>query len=289
MPASQDAWIAWVRESARRNPGELPVFPAAANRMIDALSRPDVEIADLEALLSQDQGLSARLIQAANSVLYRGVTPVDTVSRAAMRLGLRETGQIAMAAAFRSLFDLRDRAEHETFPELLSAAWQDSLVGGYGARLIARELKVGDPERAFMSGMFRNVGILLALKLIAGGLVKGRLARPPQSDELAGVVERLHTQLGAEYLKQAGMPDFVVEAAARHHDESVPLTRELFELHVVRLADGVCARIGVSPLVPPEIGAAARQSAGVLGVPDEQIDYFALQLETLDDQLGELL
>ena len=58
---------------------------------------------------------------------------------------------------------------------------------------------------------------------------------------------------------------------------------------MVRPADGICARIGISPLAPQEMGPAALQSVQVLGVEDEQLEYLVLQLEALCDQLGDLL
>ncbi|NNL66323.1 MAG: HDOD domain-containing protein [Myxococcales bacterium] len=289
MAAHELAWITWIRETTQKEPGELPAMPAVAGRLMELVSNPRVELEELEAVISQDQSIAARLIQAANSVLYRGVMPAETVSRAAMRLGLRETGQIAMAAACRSLYDTRDRCEIETFPDLWEAAWKDSLVCAFGGRLIARELKLGDPERVFLAGMFRHIGTLLTLKVISRGLVRGRLARPPEPAELVRGLEALHVSVGVDYLKRAGMPGFVVDAVDRHHDAFVPFAPENLELHVVRVADGICARIGVTPLATAELGMAAEQSIAALAIDAERLEYFELQLQELVDQVADMM
>lgn len=289
MAVHENAWIPWIRETTEKNPAELPSMPAVAGRLMELLTRPQVELAEIESVIAQDQAIAARVIQAANSVLYRGVMPVESVSRAAMRLGLRETGQIAMAAACRTLYDTRDRVELETFPDLWDAAWQDTLVCAFGARLMARELKLGDPERVFLGGMFRHVGNLLVLKVISRGLVEGQLARPPESGDLQRGLDALHVPIGVAYLRHAGMPAFVIDIVDRHHDAWVPFAPENVELHVIRVADGLCARIGITPLAPVELGLAAQQSVEALGLDEGRLEYFELQLQELVDQVGDMM
>lgn len=289
MAAHELAWIAWIRETTQKEPGELPAMPAVAGRLMEMIPRPQVELEEIEAVISQDQSIATRVIRAANSVLYRGVMPAETVSRAAMRLGLRETGQIAMAAACRSLYDTHDRVEIETFPDLWEAAWKDSLVCAFGARLMSRELKIGDPERVFLAGMFRHIGNLLTLKVISRGLVRGRLARPPEPAELVRGLEVLHVPVGVDYLKRSGMPAFVIDAVDRHHDAYVPFAPENLELHVMRVADGICARIGITPLATAELGMAAEQSIAALAIDPERLEYFELQLQDLVDQVADMM
>jgi len=289
MSGSERAWIAWIRETTQRDPAELPAMPSVAVRLVDLLNRHDVELEEVEHVISQDQAIATRLIQAANSVLYRGAMPAETVARAAMRLGLRETAQVAMAAAYRTLYDPRDRVELETHPDLWGACWQDSLVCAFGGRLVARELKLGEPERVFLRGMFRHVGNLLVLKMVVRGLVAGQLPRPPEREELAHGMNVLHTELGARYLHDAEMPDYVVDAAARHHDPDLPFAADTLELHVLRIADGLCAKLALTPLAPMDLGAAAEQSAAALHLDAERLEYLELQFAELAGQVSELL
>ena len=236
---SEPAWIDWVRETVARDEAELPAMPAVAVRLVDLLEGSDAELDEIERVVSQEQAIADRVIRPSYSLLYRGSMPVKTVSRAAMRLCFRETAQIALAAACRALYDPRDRVELETFPELWAAAWQDSLVCAFGARLLSRELKLGDPERVFLGAMFRHVGNLLVLKVLSRGLVGGELHEAPDTGALARGLAALHAGLGADYLRSAGMPEHAVEAAGRHHDPEIPFAADRLELHVIRVADGL--------------------------------------------------
>lgn len=289
MSARELAWIAWIRETAQKHPGELPAMPSVAGRLMERMSDPRIELAEVEGIISQDQAIAARVIQAANSVLYRGAMPAESVSRAAMRLGLRETLQIALAAACRTLYDPRDKVEIDIFPDFWRGAWHDSLVCAFGARLIAREIKLGDPERVFLGGMFRHVGNLLVLKLVSRGLVVGRLKRRPELEELATALQTLHVPVGADYLERVAMPGFVTDVVTRHHDAELPFTPDNVELHAIRVADGLCARIGVTPLAPEVLGPAAEQSVEALALDPDRVAYFELQLRELVDQVAEMM
>lgn len=281
-------FMEWVELSADRDQGELPAFPGVAARLVDLLEQPDAEISAVESLVAQDQVVSARVLRMANSAIYGGAMPVETVNQAVLRLGFRETAQVAMTAACRSLFNMEDRAELEIFPEVWHELWVDSLVCAYGGRLLARELKRGEAERIFLGSMFRNIGGLFILKMVASAMVRGELASEPSKDELQQAIEALHSNLGASYLERAGLPGYIARTAARHHDVELPFDADHIDLHLVRLADGLCQRIGVSPFATGMLGPLAEESAVLLDVSLERIETFELQFSDLMQQLGEL-
>ena len=288
MEQEGEVLLGWVLEATRRSQGDLPAFPGVAARLVDLLEQPNAEIRDVEFLISQDQVVSAHVLRIANSVIYGGAVPVENVRDAVLRLGFRETAQIAMGAACRALFSMEDRAEIETFPAVWRSFWLDSQVCGYGARLLARELGRGRPERVFLCGMFRDLGGLLILKIIARGLVQGQLAPPPAEEHLQLAIDRLHGELGANYLRSCHLPDYVVRAAAHHHDEQVPFDADHVELHLLQLADGLCHRVGAAPFATGELGSLAERSAGLLELEPERLEYFELQFRDLTDQLRAL-
>ncbi len=288
MEDRSDALVRWVVDSTGRYQGQLPAFPAVAGRLVDLLEQPDADIREVDSLVSQDQVVSAQVLRMANSVMYAGAVPVETVTHAVLRLGFRETAQVAMTAACRSLFSMEDRAELEVFPEVWRALWVDSLVCAYGGRLLARELKRGAPERIFLSAMFRNLGSLLILKIIARGLVRGHLQWAPDEDQLRRVLDELHAELGANYLRSCNLPDHVVATAAHHHDVDVPFDADHVNLHCVRLADGLCQRVGVAPFAAGELGPLAEESADLLELGPDRLAYFELQFRSLAEQLHDL-
>jgi HD-like signal output (HDOD) protein len=280
--------LRWVMHATERAQGDLPAFPAVATQLIDLLERPDADLREVESLIARDQAIASEVLRTANSALFGSTMPVQSVRQAALRLGFRETAQVAMVAAYRALFDVEHRAELETFPRLWRGLWHESLVCAYGTRLLARELKHPAPERVFLGGMFRNVGNLLALKVVTRGLVRGRLKAAPSEAELGEVMNALHARLGSSYLRGCGMPGGVAEIAARHHDVDVPFAPETLDLHLVRVADGLCCAIGVAPFAASEIGPLALESADAFGLGPDHLELFSLQFRELATQVRAL-
>jgi HD-like signal output (HDOD) protein len=279
----------WVVESTERGGGDLPTFPAVAMRLVDLLEQPNANLREVEALVAQDPAIAAELLRTANSALYAGPAPVESVAQATLRLGFRETSQVAMTAACRALFDLENRAEVETYPHLWRALWHDALVCAYGGRLLARELKRGSSERVFLGAMFRNVGGLIVLKTVARALVRGQLRERPADATLGAVMHALTGRLGARYLRGCRLPDHVVAAAARHREAGVPFTPDMVDLHLVRLADGLCHAVGVPPFAAGALGPLAEESAAAFDLAPERLEYFTLQFQELAAQLQSLV
>jgi HD-like signal output (HDOD) protein len=289
MATAEDRLTSWVRQTLGEEPGALPAFPAIAARLVALLEHPDAELAEIESLIHQDQAIAAEVVRTANSPLYAGAMRIDSLSAAVLRLGFRETANVALTAACRSLYDIEERAELETFPELWRSLWLDSLVCAFGARLLSRELKLGDEERVFLGALFRDVCSLLILKTLARGLVRGRLREPPSGAALDTSLSALHSEIGAAYLRDAQLPDYVIEAARDHHALSPALEPRTLELHLIRLAGGLSEQLGVAPFSCSEMGPAGAQSLAALEIPADRCEYFASQFEGILEQVRELL
>jgi HD-like signal output (HDOD) protein len=234
----------------------------------------------------------AHVLRAANSVLHGGIMPIENVDQAIIRLGFKDTASIALASACRSLFNPRERCEFAIFQNVSNALWHDSLVCAFGARLLAQELKMGDPQRAFVGAMFRNLGSLLILKVMTQARVSGRLLKSPDEEGLESVLSALHHHVGAAYLRRANMPNYVVRIAAEHHASFVPFQADTVDLHVVRLSDSLSELIGAPPFAPGRpapLSAIGEQSVEYLAISQERLEYFELQFEALSEQVRELL
>lgn len=289
MSESSKDLMEWVLRSIEQDAGDLPVFPAIAMRIVDLLESPQVALDEAASAVSQDQVIASQILRTANSALYLGAAPATTVSSAIMRLGLREASQIAMTAACRSLFDVEDRAELEIHPRIWTAIWHQSLVCAYGGRSISRELGVGEPEQVFLGALMRHVGRLLILKVVARGLVRGRLREMPSEEILEEGMERLQIPIGVDYLRRNNLPRVFVAAAADGLDPELARALEGDGLEVLRLTDGLADVIGIAPFATGCLGVAGARSARVLGLDEPRLELFMLQLQALSEQVRELL
>jgi HD-like signal output (HDOD) protein len=279
----------WVRGFVASHTGDIPVFPWVATQLVELVERPDTELAQIEELVGRDAGVSSQLLRTANSALFRGVLPIETVSEAVRRVGLRETKNVALTAACRALFDVEDRAEREVFPQLWDALWHDALLGAYASRLIALEDACGDPELAFAGGLFRNIGSLIVVRSVSRGLVTGELRRQVEADDLEQAVTQLHSEIGAEYLERCGIVAMAVRAAKLHHTVPLRPQHATPELHTVRVADGLIDVLGIGAFPTGQLPVHSALSAEELGLDPERLQYYELQLVGLSEQLEGLI
>ncbi|MEM7292001.1 MAG: HDOD domain-containing protein, partial [Pseudomonadota bacterium] len=70
---------------------ELPNLPEVAWKVREAMVDPDISIEDIALIVQNDPAISARLVQVANSALYRGLTKVENLRMVVGRLGLKAT------------------------------------------------------------------------------------------------------------------------------------------------------------------------------------------------------
>ena len=78
---------------------QLPAFSSVAVKLQQSLHDRSVKVADLEAMIVDDQALASQVLRAANSSLYKGLQHVTTIQKAIIRLGIRQVAMLAMAAA----------------------------------------------------------------------------------------------------------------------------------------------------------------------------------------------
>ena len=66
----------------------LPTLPEVAIKVRETVDDDNATIRDIADIINTDAALSARIIQVANSALYRGISTADNVQMAITRMGL---------------------------------------------------------------------------------------------------------------------------------------------------------------------------------------------------------
>lgn len=229
----------------------LPLF---YERMNETINHPRSSIEDISKIITEDQGLTARLLRLANSPMFGCYARVDTITKAVTIIGTQQLRDLALAASVMGVF--------KGIPEELlnmTSFWRHSIACGIIARSLAVYRRESNVERLFVAGMLHDVGQVvlatsrpgLSLELLEaqrdGGLLYTELER-----KLLGFT---HAELGGALLKKWKIPASIAEPVACHHN---PGSAEQFHLEtaLIHLADIICqamqfgqgAECGVSPL-----------------------------------------
>ena len=134
---------------------ELPGLPDIAMRVREAIKRED-DIGKVSKIIQSDIPLMARIIQIANSPLYRGVVPVEDCQKAISRLGIDVTKNLVTSFAVRRAFTGKGARTRRYIEEL----WKHSVQVAAIAFILARITPQLHPDHAMLAALVHDVGVL---------------------------------------------------------------------------------------------------------------------------------
>jgi putative nucleotidyltransferase with HDIG domain len=141
----------------------LPSLPAVALNVRRLIDDENATVNEVAQVVTKDPALTANLLKAANSALFRASSPIQNCTQAIMRLGAKTTRQLVTAFAVRNLFTT-------TQPELqkrMRAVWEHCNEVAAISMVIARIVKCFDVEEAMLAGLLHDIGMLPILNYAA--------------------------------------------------------------------------------------------------------------------------
>lgn len=194
---------------------DVPVFPEAARKVIDACEREDCDMRHLAEIVRRDPALAAQFLRLANSPIFGSRSAIVSLPQALARLGTGQTRQIALLIACQAgvfTCDVRnDAAQRLRSHAVATALWAQEI-----ARL--RRMNV---EESFLCGLLEDVA-MPALWQLAYDIEKTSGTRCTEAD-IDAHIDRLHPVVGAEIARRWGLPARVVDAIRLHHATPVAL------------------------------------------------------------------
>lgn len=228
----------------------LPFF---YEKLTETINHPRSSVADIARIITEDQGLTARILRLANSPMFGYHAQVDSINKAVTIIGTQQLRDLALAASVMGIF----RGIPE---ELITMAsfWKHSIACGIIARTIAtwrRELNV---ERFFVAGMLHDVGQLVMCTSIPD-TVREMLMESSTRQTLHTVTEQArlgfnHAAAGGALLRKWKIPVNIAEPVACHHN---PDAADQFPLEAaaIHVADIICQAMDLGfsgeKFVPP--------------------------------------
>ncbi len=192
----------------------LPALPSVVMEVIDSFAETGISTSLLASRISQDQALSAKLLQVSNSSFYGLSRQVGSINEAVMILGFDSVRTLTVAIGLiHGLSPFTDQLLHR------KQFWQYNIQVATCARFLAKSLGV-NTEIAFTAGLLHDIGqMAFALTypepygLIlehnqGGGLIESELQEFGFD----------HAMLGAEVARHWNFPPAIQEAIKYHHN-----------------------------------------------------------------------
>jgi HD-like signal output (HDOD) protein len=139
---------------------KLPSLPDVAQRIQQAFADNLVTAGTVGVIIQSDPVITAKMIMVANSALYGGRAPIETLKQAVVRLGLENTRKLVMAYAVSELF----KSETSEMKSHMRAVWKHSQHVASLCRLLAGELDGFDVEQAQLAGLVHDIGEVAILQ-----------------------------------------------------------------------------------------------------------------------------
>ena len=215
----------------------LPVTVAAHTELQAALSRESPKVHVVADIIARDTGLSAKVLQLANSAFFRLARRITSVEKAVGHLGLA-----VMRSLMSSTAVFWRGAEHENAALRLDELQRHACLTGAAARALANNTPQADD--AWAAGLLHDVGYWMLARECQPDLLRClELAETeglPLHEAETRLIGASHAQLGAYLLGLWGLPQEVVEAVAYHHAPEAARQTQFGALGALTIAQSLC-------------------------------------------------
>lgn len=263
----------------------LPSTPAIYREVVRILQAPEASAYQIGAVLAQDMGMTAKVLQLVNSAFFGLRRHLTNPEEAVMFLGIETVKALALSAsAFSSFnaavcqrFSIEQAQRHGT---QVAAIARDIAKSQHASKVAL--------DDTFVAGLLHDVGQLVFVAhhpdqydRVLASVAAGDKSLTQAENEVFGTT---HAEVGGYLLWLWGLPDTVVEAVAfHHHPARCPDTKfgPLTAVHAAnalasiqpdgtplagnRLDDGYLERIGAARDLP--VWAELAQERLTLGNP----------------------
>ncbi len=222
---------------------ELPCFPNAAMNVLSMLRDPETPLTEIAAEIELDPGMHLKILRMVNSAGFGLAQKVSNLHHAVTIMGRSRLESLVLTFAV-----------SQTMPpkiECMKMAefWLGSARRACLARILAQDMHAATQAEAFTAGLLQDMAIPViaqAKQKIYKGLIR-KWHADPEAD-LAAMERELfgydHAAVGGLMAEDWGLPDYLVNAIAGHHDltkdsPAEPAVRLVSRLKYFEHDDGV--------------------------------------------------
>jgi len=184
---SVNDFLAHVQAELDANRLVLPTLPDVAIKVRDAVSKGDVTAQSLAEIIATDAAISARLIQVANSPLYRGAMEIKNIQMAVTRLGNNTIRTLVTSLIMQQMFAPKSALLESYFRTI----WEQGVNVSAICRALAGFAPHLNADEAMLAGLIHQIGKLPILSLVEN--IPEFRDSPSRLDKL---LEKAHPHVG---------------------------------------------------------------------------------------------
>lgn len=261
-----DALIARLEE--RLATVAVQTQPEIAAKVVALVNDRNAAVADFAKVVRNDAVLSGRLLKLANSAFFAQRSPVTTVDRACVLLGLERLRSLAMSFYI-------SRAAGDPNDDLSKRIWGQSVFRACLAAELAARSGLARIGEAFVIGLMLDMGVPLMGKLL-GPKYADLVRQSPSPHKLflneSQQLEFTHVDVAWALGRRWRLPDLITRPVERHHTkpgEGVGAD-DVQRLHRVAYFAGMVV-LDTTTNLPAQASPAASTACALLGMDTEEL------------------
>lgn len=205
MTANLDSLYQDVLSSLSNNDLLLPSMPELTMKVRAALKDDNTSCDSLTEIISKDPTLTAYLVQAGSSPIYRRAVPPKTLSEVIGLLGFASVNSLVMLHSTRSMVELKNA----TAKHLFSQTWERLVVKTSLASFIASQVKYRPVDHVQMAMLLTEVGSLAVLSTMLG------TAETPDTETYFKMCRQYSKNIGCTILEKWEVDESIIHML--HH------------------------------------------------------------------------
>jgi len=187
----------------------LPSLPDVTMRVRDAIAAENTTSESLTEIIAKDPGLTAYLVRAASSPVYRRAIPPTTLTEVVGLLGFAATNSLVMLHSVRSLVAF----DNPVATQLFNHTWERLVVKTSVASFLAQQLKYRPVDQVQMAMLLTEVGSLSVLSAMLEGM-KGEKTGELDTNVYFKMCRQYSKQIGCTVLTKWKIDDTIIQMLA---------------------------------------------------------------------------
>ena len=204
-----DKFVAELLDDIKHNRLKLPVLPEVAIKVRQAVSDEQSTANHIARVVGTDAALASRLLQVANSPLFRGAAKIESVQAAITRLGIPQVRSLVTSLIMKQLY----QSKSPLLKSHMQKLWEHSTEVAAISHVLARKFTKLKPDEAMLGGLIHDIGALPILVK-----AEGFPELAGNEEALNEIVSKLHASIGRLILEAWKFPPELVAVAALHEN-----------------------------------------------------------------------
>jgi len=263
---------------------DLPALPQVAYKIMDLTNDPRATAQDVGNAISQDQGLTVKVLRMANSAYYGYSRKIATAAEATVLLGFSTIRSVVLAAAMNDLLS----RELNGYALGTGDLWKHSYGTALTSRYIARRCRFKAIEVAYTAGLLHDIGKVILNQFMKD--VYHQVAQEAAQNHISfleaenRILGFNHAVIGSRVARKWNLPADIVEALAFHHNPKEAEKNPALAA-VVHVSDALCSSMGLGVGADGMSNPLSKHAMELLGLGGNDLEIF---VDELSDVMIEL-